>query len=65
MFVRIYRQEGAQSGRRRSLRGANSLCRTCDKRLYDRPSAGEVNLVDTELLLTIAVTNAGVDVVVV
>ena len=65
VFVKIYRQEGAQSGRRRSLRWANSLCRTCDKRLYDRPSAGEVDLVDTELLLTIAVTNAGVDVVVV
>jgi hypothetical protein len=39
--------------------------RTCDNRLYNRPSTGEVDLVDTELLLAIAVTNAGVDVVVV
>lgn len=34
-------------------------------RLYNRPAAGEVNLVDTELLLAIAVADAGVNVVVV
>jgi hypothetical protein len=33
--------------------------------LYNGPSAGEVDLVDTELLLAVAVTNAGVDVVVI
>ncbi len=45
---------------------ASATCtRTCDNRLYNRPSTGEVDLVDTELLLAITVTNAGVDVVVV
>lgn len=34
-------------------------------RLYNRPAAGPVNLVDTELLLAIAVADAGVDVVVI
>ena len=33
--------------------------------LYDRPAAGPVDLVDTELLLAITVTDACVDIVVV
>ena len=45
-------------------------CRDCCStvlldRLYDRPAGGEVDLVDTELLLAISVANASVDVVVV
>jgi len=35
------------------------------RRLYDRPSAREVDLVDTELLLSVVVADAGVNVVVV
>ena len=38
---------------------------TFEKCLYNRPSTGPVDLVDAELLLAIAVTNAGVDIVVV
>lgn len=36
-----------------------------DGSLYNRPATGEVDLVDTELLLTVLVANAGIDVVVV
>jgi hypothetical protein len=35
------------------------------KRLYDRPSGGEADLVDAKLLLAVCVTNTGIDVVVV
>jgi hypothetical protein len=34
-------------------------------RLYNRPSAGEADLVDTKLLLSISISNTGINIVIV